>query len=409
MLILSNEQVDALFSMKNGCILCGGVGSGKTRTSLAYYVFQVCEGAVPMNGGGIFRRMERPRDLYVITTAKKRNEKDWEIEAADFLITNDPTTSHSGVKMTVDSWNNIRKYQKVTGAFFIFDEQRVVGSGAWVKVFLDIARKNQWVLLSATPGDQWTDYIPVFIANGFYRNRTEFLARHAVYARNLKFPKIDRFVDEDLLEEYRRRILVNIYYKRNVRRHNINQICEYDRERYHMILTGRWDPYDDCPIQEGGKFVYLLRRCVNQDSSRLEALKMILAKRSRVIVFYSFVYEIKMILDCFEGSDITIARWNGQKHEPCPSGEKWLYLVQYSAGCEGWNCITSDTIVFFSQTYSYKTLEQACGRIDRRNTPFDDLYYYHFRSRASIDNAIKKKLSDKKQFNEKAFYGKFGF
>lgn len=409
MVKLSDEQVDALFSMKNGCILCGGVGSGKTRTSLAYYLFRVCDGTVPMNGDGVFHRMNHPRDLYVITTAKKRDEKDWEIEAADFLITKDPITSHSGIKMIVDSWNNIQKYREVTGAFFIFDEQRVVGSGAWVKAFLDIARKNQWVLLSATPGDQWTDYIPVFVANGFYRNRTEFLTRHAVYARNLKFPKIDRFVGEDLLEEYRRRILVNIYYKRNVKRHNIDRICDYNYDEYRKILTERWDPYDNCPIQEGGKFIYLLRKCVNQDPSRLRALRTIAEEKKRIIVFYNYIYELKMILEYFDGADVSIAQWNGQKHEACPIGDRWIYLVQYSAGCEGWNCITTDTIVFFSQTYSYKIMEQASGRIDRRNTPFDDLYYYHFRSRASIDNAIKKKLSDKKQFNEKAFYGKFGF
>lgn len=408
MLTLSDEQIDALFSMKNGCILCGGVGSGKTRTSLAYYLYRVCEGAVPVNGSGTFTPMKYPKDLYVITTAKKRDEKDWEIEAADFLITTDPSISFSGAKITVDSWNNIKKYTRITGAFFIFDEQRVIGSGVWVKSFLDIARKNQWVLLSATPGDQWTDYIPVFVANGFYRNRTEFLARHAVYARNLKFPKIDRFIDEDILEGYRRRILVNIYYKRHTVRHDISLICDYDREEYRKILIERWDPYDNCPIQEGGKFVYLLRKCVNKDLSRLEQLKKIVEEKRGVIVFYTFLYEAKMILDGFQ-DNIVIAQWNGQKHEPCPKGDNWLYLVQYSAGCEGWNCITTNTIVFFSQTYSYKILEQASGRIDRRNTPFDDLYYYHFRSRASIDNAIKKKLSDKKQFNEKAFYGKFGF
>ena len=35
---LDGYQIDAVNRMKNGCILCGGVGSGKSRTSLAYYI-----------------------------------------------------------------------------------------------------------------------------------------------------------------------------------------------------------------------------------------------------------------------------------------------------------------------------------------------------------------------------------
>lgn len=34
---LYDYQREALGRMKNGCILCGGVGSGKSRTGLAYY------------------------------------------------------------------------------------------------------------------------------------------------------------------------------------------------------------------------------------------------------------------------------------------------------------------------------------------------------------------------------------
>lgn len=408
MIKLSQEQLDAARKMKNGCILCGGVGSGKSRTALFYYVSKDCLGSVRMNNQGTFQKMKNPRDLYIITTARKRDSKDWEIEAADFLLINSED-SFFGVNITVDSWNNIKKYKKLHGAFFVFDEQRVVGSGVWVKSFLDIARKNHWILLSATPGDQWSDYIPVFVANGFYRNRTEFLALHAVYARNMKYPKIDRYIDTDILERYRSSILVNIDYEKQTERHHIDIITEYDREQYRKIYIDRWDPFENCPIQEGGKFVYLLRKLVNSDNDRVKKAVEICKECSRAIIFYNFDYELEMLLLVFENTDFLVGQWNGHRHEECPEGEKWVYLVQYSAGCEAWNCITTNTILFFSQTYSYKILEQACGRIDRRNTPYTDLFYYHLRSKSSIDIAIKRKLEDKKQFNEKAFYGKFGF
>lgn len=401
---LADYQLKAIGELKNGSILCGGVGSGKSRTGLGYYMFNICKGFVKVNGFGATKKMKNPLDLYIITTAKKRDTKEWQQECSKYMLFEDRENSLSNVKVTVDSWNNIKKYKNIYGAFFIFDEQRVVGSGAWVKTFLNITRKNKWILLSATPGDQWSDYIPVFVANGFFKNKTEFNNLHCVFSPYTKFPKIDRYVGEKRLEQLRSKILVQMEDKRNTIRHNEYIIVDYNQEQYRTVMKKRWDPWDDCPIEETGKLMYLLRRAVNSDDSRIRELDKIIGDKKYLIIFYNFDYELEMIKDYLDSMFYMYSEWNGHKHQDIPkSKEGWVYLVQYAAGCEGWNCTTTDTIVFFSQNYSYRTLEQAMGRIDRINTPFQDLYYYHFRSNAPIDIAIWRKLKDKKNFNERGF------
>lgn len=407
-------QLDAVKHMKNGCILNGGVGSGKSRTGLFYY-FKEQGGWIDDNG---YKKMENPKDLYIITTAMKRNSLEWEGELANYLMTTKPEKddlySH---KIVVDSWNNIKKYEDITDAFFIFDEDRVTGSGAWVKAFLKITKSNDWIILSATPGDQWSDYIPVFLANGFYRNKTEFTREHCVYSRYTNFPKIDRYINTGRLIRLRNNILIDMDFHRDTIPHHEDIYCTYDIDIYKDVMKKRWDPFKDEPIEQAAGLCYVLRRIVNSSESRVVHLLEILEKHPRAIIFYNFDYEREMLLHVLSGltmddDSFEIAEWSGHAHQPVPcrdgNGElidRWVYLVQYTAGCEGWNCITTDTIIFFSQTYSYKVLNQACGRIDRLNTPYRDLYYYHLKSRSGIDLAISKALSQKKKFNEGKWLG----
>ena len=393
---LFDYQLDAVSRMRNGCILCGGVGSGKSRTSLAYYYKE--QGGVL--GTKSYVRMKNPKDLYIITTARKRDTLEWEGELSYFLLSTNPEVNGYKNRVIVDSWNNIQKYKNVTDSFFIFDEQRVVGSGVWVKSFLKITKSNDWILLSATPGDTWQDYIPVFIANGFYRNRTEFCNEHIVYSRFSKFPKIDRYINTGRLIRLRDRILVDMDFKRETIAHHEDIIVQYDIPKYKETMRNRWDPYNNEPITNASGLCYILRKIVNSDESRQIALMDILESRPKVIVFYNFDYELDILKGLHYGKDVQIAEWNGHSHQPIPTSKSWVYLVQYTAGCEGWNCIKTDTIVFYSQNYSYKVMAQAAGRIDRLNTPYTDLYYYHLKSRSSIDLAISKALRDKKKFNE---------
>ena len=393
---LFDYQLDAVNRMRNGCILCGGVGSGKSRTSLAYYYKE--QGGVL--GTKNYVRMKNPKDLYIITTARKRDTLEWEGELSYFLLSTNPKVNGYKNRVIVDSWNNIQKYKNVTDSFFIFDEQRVVGSGVWVKSFLKIAKNNDWILLSATPGDTWQDYIPVFIANGFYRNRTEFCNEHIIYSRFSKFPKIDRYINTGRLIRLRDRILVDMDFKRETIAHHEDIIVQYDISKYKETMRNRWDPYNNEPITNASGLCYILRKIVNSDESRQIALMDILESRPKVIVFYNFDYELDILKGLHYGKDVQIAEWNGHSHQPIPTSKSWVYLVQYTAGCEGWNCIKTDTIIFYSQNYSYKVMAQAAGRIDRLNTPYTDLYYYHLKSRSGIDLAISKALKDKKKFNE---------
>lgn len=399
---LRDYQLDAINNMKNGCILNGGVGSGKSLTSLSYYYMQN-GGSVSFLKGGNHKKMKNPKDLYIITTARKRDTCEWEGEMSHFLLSPNPDVSAYKNKVTVDSWNNVKKYKEVRGAFFIFDEQRVVGSGEWVKSFLKIAKANEWILLSATPGDTWMDYIPVFIANGFYKNKSEFLREHAVFARYSKFPKVEKWTGANRLSRYRRMILVDMKFDRRTVQHHEDIFVEYDLKTYKDVMKNRWDIYKDEPITNAGGLCYTLRRLVNSDPSRASSLIDIFNKHPKMIVFYNFDYELEILKKLPYGKNVTIAEWNGHKHEPTPSKGKWVYLVQYTAGAEGWNCISTDTIVFYSQNYSYKIMHQSAGRIDRLNTPFNDLYYYHLKTKSSIDLAIARAIGAKKKFNENGF------
>ena len=390
------HQGQAIDRMFNGCILNGGVGSGKSRTGLFYYFKE--------NGGWIegqeYTPMKNPRDLYIITTAMKRDKLEWEDELSNYLMSTNPKANYYSNKIVVDSWNNIKKYVGVTNAFFIFDEDRVCGSGAWVKAFLKIVKSNKWIILSATAGDTWSDYIPVFIANGFYKNRSEFIREHVVYSRFSKFPTIARYLGTGKLLKLRDRILIDMDFERPTTQHHEDVYCEYDIPKYKEAMRTRWDPYKNEPIQQASGLCYVLRRIVNEDESRQVAVCEIFEKHPKLIIFYNFDYELELLKGIHYGNKVKVAEWNGHAHQPIPDSKSWVYLVQYTAGAEGWNSIKTDTIVFFSQNYSYKVMQQASGRIDRLNTPFRDLYYYHLKSRASIDLAIGKALREKKQFNE---------
>ena len=402
---LRKYQLDALGKMKTGCILCGGVGSGKSLTSLSYFYLKMGGDIRFLTGDEEYIPMDNTRieDLYIITTARKRDTFEWDKELIPFLLSRHKEENLYCNKVIVDSWNNIKKYKDVRGAFFIFDEQRVVGSGTWVKSFLKITDCNDWILLSATPGDTWSDYIPVFVANGFYRNRTEFLREHAVYSRFAKFPKIEKYISTGKLLKYRNDILVDMDFKRETNSVHRNIAVSYDKLLYREVNKSRFDPYLNEPILNAGGLCYVLRKIVNSDISRGDSVLRLLEEHPKAIIFYNFDYELDILRGLTYSDGTEIAEWNGHKHEPIPVGDKWVYLVQYTAGNEGWNCIMTDTIIFYSQNYSYKVMVQAAGRIDRMNTPFKELYYYHLMSGASIDLAISVALKKKKKFNERDY------
>lgn len=382
---LRPHQLEALDKMKNGCILRGGVGSGKTLTALAYY-----------------KKYESPKDIYVITTAKKRDSLDWNREAGLLGIGTSADASVAGV-LTVDSWNNIGRYLDVRDAFFIFDEQRLVGSGAWVKSFIKISRANRWILLSATPGDTWMDYVPVFVANGYYKNRTEFIRRHVVYSRFSKFPKIERYVETGILEKRRRAVLVDMPYARHTIRHEITVPVPHDKELLQRAVKQRWHVYEDRPIRDISELFIVMRKVVNSDYARLGSVMKLAEKHPKLIIFYNFNYELDILRTLGGTLNVPVAEWNGQKHQDIPEGDRWLYLVQYTAGAEGWNCIETNAIVFYSLNYSYKIFEQSKGRIDRMNTEYVDLFYYVFRSKSHIDAMIWRALKSKENFSESGF------
>ena len=394
MITLDENQINALKKLSTGKVLWGGVGSGKSRTGLAYYFVQ--------NKGSIdpYKDMENPTDLYIITTAKKRDNKEWEEELIPFLMWPD---NKYGNKVVVDSWNNIGKYIDISGAFFLLDEQRLVGSGAWVKAFYKIAKKNEWILLSATPGDCMMDYVPLFIANGYFKNRTEFIRSHVVYNPHVNFPQVDHYVSTQKLYKLRDSLLIELPCERLTTQHHEKVYVDYDITLYKETMRNRWNPFKQQPIENVSELCQVLRKISNSSSDRKLKVIELAEKFPRLIIFYNYDYELDILKNLEYPKCKEIAEWNGHVHQPIPLSRNWVYLVQYNSGAEGWNCTDTNAMIFFSQSYSYKMMVQAAGRIDRRNTKYVDLYYYHLTTHSSIDLAINRALSMKKKFNESTF------
>lgn len=380
---LFDHQREVVDRLSNGKILWGGVGTGKSITVLEYYV-----------------QNEAPKDIYVITTAKKRDSLEWEGDAVSFGISVDRNLTRYGT-LKVDSWNNLKKYTDVQDAYFIFDEQRLVGSGAWTKAFIKIARNNRWNLLTATPGDTWMDYVPVFVANNLYKNRTEFVRDHVVYAPFSKFPKIIRYTGTATLEKWRNLILVEMPYTKHTQRIVSDLETSHDKELMQKAIKERWNVFEDEPIKDIAELFRVMRKITGTDPSRLDTIRDLLHTHDRLIIFYNFNYELDILRQL--GDSIEVAEWNGKVKDEIPETKRWVYLVQYVAGAEGWNCIKTDAMVFYSLTYSYKNFEQAQGRIDRLNTPFSTLYYYVLVTDSAIDKAVKDSLKKKEHFNESSY------
>jgi hypothetical protein len=383
---LMPHQKKAVSQLRNGKILWGGVGTGKSITAIAYYA-----------------QKDSCGDLYVITTAKKRDSLEWERDAAHFGIGKE--ISLHGL-LTVDSWNNIGKYEKVKGATFIFDEQRLVGSGAWVKSFYRIAKSNHWILLSATPGDTWMDYIPVFVANGFYKNATEFKREHVVYSPYSRYPRIERFIGQQRLERQKAQLLIEMPFQKHTTRKLEYVTVEHDDALLRLASVQRWNPYKEQPIKDVSELFSVMRRIVNTHPSRLEAIREIMEEHPKLIVFYNYNYELEILRTIPDiWPEWKLAEWNGRRKQQIPEeSDRWVYLVQYAAGAEGWNCTSTDSMAFYSLSYSYRKFHQAQGRIDRLNTLYMFLTYFALVSDSMVDKAVMKSLENKKTFNDKVWW-----
>lgn len=386
---LSEGQQLAVKQLRSGNIVIGDTGSGKSRTAIAYYYYS--------NGGDKivdFNNNTKPtKKLFIITEAKKRDGKEWEAECSPF-----------GIEVVVNSWNNIKKYKDIKDAFFIFDEQRLTGTGAWVKTFYYISKYNKWILLSATPGDEWKDYMPVFIANGFYKNKTEFMNRHAVFSRFTKFPMIVKYLDTGRLMKLKQLITVDIIYVKQTKQHHIDVKVHHDRELYSSVMKDRWNIFENKPMKNSSELFRVIRKIVNTDPHRISEFERLVKEIPKVIVFYNYNYELEIIRDVLNKINKPFSEWNGHKHEEIKSKEpEWVYVVQYLAGANGWNCTLTNSMIFYSECGKYNKMHQASGRIDRRNTPFKELNYYHLISNASVDKRIRNAFKAGKDFNIRKF------
>jgi hypothetical protein len=392
-------QQDAVKRMKNGCILNAGVGTGKSFMGLLYYWTEVCDGVYTDDE---YKPMKNPRPLLIITTPKKRDSLEWEKDMSPFLLSPDDDANpySNDAPVRIDSWQNIKKYTNVVGYFVIFDENCLSSWGTWTKSFLKIAKKNQWILLTATSGDNWSDMAPMFIANGFFKNKTEFKEQHVIMNPFTRYPSIKGYFNQGKLIKYRKQITVTVNEPRTTIAIHKDIRCDYDKETEKIVLRGRWHPFEDRPLRDATEMAVVMRKIAFGDISRIEKVKELHEVNPKIIIFYDYNFELDMLINMCETEGYSYAQWNGHKHEHIPDEEKWIYLVQYTSGNAAWNCTSTNCMIFFNDNYSYKKMKQAAGRIDRLNTPYHELFYYHLTSSSFIDKRIKKTLLDKSAFND---------
>ena len=383
MIKLLKYQEEAIQKLHSGSVLYGATGSGKSLTGLAYYM-----------------RCWSHLDLYIITTSKKRNAGEWEEEIAKLGC---PPPK------AIDSWNRLKNYRMVSDAFFLFDEHKVGGHGKWAQSMITIAKKNKWILLTATPGDVWDDYASIFIANEFVKNKTTWNEDFCIFDRISKYPKIIGYQREDVLKNMRDAVLVPMEYQSE--KVPIPYVIPYkvDHEEEAYVLARRKSlrhPEMRAFRNTSAMFAYM-RMNLPDKESKIQALADVLKKEPKAIIFYNFTPEKYEIENAARQVNIPFFQYNGQIKDNVPDGDTWVYAVQYTAGAEAWNCITCRTVIFYSMNYSYKVMTQAKGRIDRCNSPFDELHYYYFISPDfEIDQEILNALTRKEKFNEEALANK---
>ena len=199
-----------------------------------------------------------------------------------------------------------------------------------------------------------------------------------------------------------------MHFERKTKRHRQFIPSNYDTNLYEKVMRDRWNVFEDKPIENGSEFLQLLRKIVAMDEDRIFNAKFLMDIHDRLIIFYNYNYERDVLIQIAKDLGKQYWEWNGHAHQEVPNKEKWLYIVQYTAGAEGWNCISTNVILFYSMNYSFKIVEQAEGRIDRLNTSYNDLEYYFLTSESQIEKDIFKAVQTKQKFNESAWLKRRG-
>ena len=206
----------------------------------------------------------------------------------------------------------------------------------------------------------------------------------------------------------RRQILVPMVYKKVTERKRQLIYSEYNTDNYHKIMKERWNIFEDKPIENASELLQIIRKTVATDPDRKLNAKIMMDAHDRLIIFYNYNYERDVLIEIAEELGKEYFEWNGHAHEDIPDQEQWLYFVQYTAGAEGWNCISTNVIMFYSVNYSFRYMEQAEGRIDRINTPYNVLEYYYLTSHSQIEKDILSTVNRKKNFNASAWVERSG-
>lgn len=361
-----------------------------------------------------FNWLERNHATHVIiaTTASKCHSKDF--QTTELIKFTSPEFRAHLVSLEVVSWHMLKKWtdkkspQQLANYYFVADELQRCRQGVsslMGRAFLFITKHcKAWTGYTGTPGDNWLQFHPYFIATGKIKNKTEFMRDYTI-SQQYPFPMVLGFRHEDTLKGWWR----DISYEPDTSEvmsqlpAETHQIMRFPTPKgYKKVLKSSTTLDGEFLDSNMALYHHLRQMCATKQ--KLDALEDLLSSLSSpLVIFFNYTCEREQILGLAAHMKRKVWRIDGECHEiPTEEtiGQNDIVLCHYLSGSEALNLQFCHYMVFYSPNYSYSISVQAKGRVKRVGQQ-NPMFFYSFLCSDSIEEEVMDCIKQKKDFAEK--------